>query len=392
MDLKCFGQEYCWYCVNRCSFCLQLAGCNYSELEDIRRTLRFCSQECSERLKTTIPLQTTLYQVSITQRDIVALGISGTGKTSNSELAYHVNFNLFTGEDISSRDSINAVAFFHSRSLHLQTFFQLSVRESGSHMTLSSSSLPQSMHGAISELTTLLMHSLSILSVKKELSLTHLHSSLRDQNKLSKMCQLDTTVAVKVLCPTLKVTLIHDMLKDEGKRTDPQCTSPSSCGSKDDERHQEMLYVDDNTLTSEKKTQSLDFYTLEITEDGLSKLLQVLPAECTVCTEFMMSVRSLNFTKKQYEQACSLPVNTVEKICLMHFCQANEILKLPLKEENDVNESHYKDLYDHFSKAKTCMKYIPAFGLRKIGNNVADSMQAVTNSLCQLCDLLYCGE
>ena len=236
------------------------------------------------------------------------------------------------------------------------------------------------------------MHSLSILSVKKELSLTHLHSSLGDQNKLSKMCQLDTTVAVKVLCPTLKVTLIHDMLKDEGKRTDPLCTSPSCCGSKDDEKHQEMLYADDDMLNSEKKTQSLGFYTLEVTEDGLSKLLQVLPAECTVCTEFMMSVCSLNFTKKQYEQACSLPVNTVDKICLMHFCQANEILKLPLKEANDMNESHYKDLHDHFSKAKMCMKYIPAFGLRKIGNNVADSMQAVTNNLCQLCDLLYCGE
>lgn len=153
-----------------------------------------------------------------------------------------------------------------------------------------------------------------------------------------------------------------------------------------------MLHTDGDTVNSENETQSLGFYTLEITEDGLSKLLQVLPAECTVCTEFLTSVRLLNFTKKQYEQGCSLPVDTVEKICLMHFCQANEILKLPLKKANDMNESHYKDLHDHFSKAKICMKYIPAFGLRNIGDNMADSMQAVTNSLCQLCDLLYCGE
>ena len=381
--------------MNRCSLCLQLAGSNYSELEDIGRTLRFCSQECSERLKTTIPLQATLHQVSIAQKeieDIVALDISGTGKTSNSELAYHVNFNLYIEADISSHDSLTAVAFFHSRSLHLQTVFQLSVRESGSCMTLSSQSLPQSMHGAISELTTLLMHSLSTLSVKEELCLTHLYSSLRDENKSSKMCQLDTAVAVKVLCPTLKVTLIHDMLKDERKITDSQCTSPSGYGSNDDKKHQEMLYADDDMVNSEKETQSLGFNRLEVTEDGLSKLLQVLPAECTVCTEFFMSVCSLNFTKKQYMQACSLPINTVEKICSMHFYQANDILKLPLKEANDMNESHYKGLHYHFSKAKTCMKYIPACGLRKIGDTIADSMQAVTNCLCQLCNLLYCGE
>lgn len=390
MDLRCFGQEYCWYCVNRCSFCLQLAGSDYSELEDTGRTLRFCSQECSERLKTTIPLHATLHQVSTTRKeieDIVALDISGTGKAPNSELMYYVNFSLYIGADVSSStasDSVtdlNAFAFFHSRCLHLQTIFWLSIRNSDSHITLSPSALPQSIHEAISDFTTLLMHSLSVSSVKEDLSLEHLYSLLRDQDKLSKVCELDTIVAVKVPLPTLKITLIHDMLKDERKNTDPQFTLYSS---KDDKKYREMLCGDVS------ETQSLGFM-LETTEDGLSKLLRVLPAECTVCTEFLISVCSLNFTEK-HDQAYSLPVDIVEKICFIHFCQVNDILKHPLKKTNDMNESTYKDLHNHFSKAEMCIKYVPAFGLRKIGDHIGDSMQALTSTLCQLYDLLYCGE
>ena len=391
MDLKCFGQEYCWYCINRCSFCLQLAGSNYSELEDIGRTLRFCSQECSEQLKTVIPLRTTLRQVPIAQeeiKDIMAIDICGTGKTTNSELGY-VSFNLYMGRDNSSCNSINAFAFYNSRSICLQTILQLSVRESGSHITFSSPSLPQAMQGAISELTDLLMHTLSFLTIKEDLPLTLLYKSFRDQNKLNKVCQLDT-VAVKVLYPTLKVTLIHDMLKNES--TDSQCISPSSCNSKDVKMHQEMLHTDGDTVNLERETQLLSFHTLEITEDGLSKLLRVLPAECAVCTDFLMSVHLLSFKEKLYKKRYNLPIKTAEKICLMHFYRANDTLKLPLKESNEMNESCYKDICDNFSKAKTCMKYIPAFGLRKIGDLIAESMQAITNTFCQLCDLLYCGE
>lgn len=389
VDLRCFGQEYCWYCVNRCSFCLQLAGSNYSELEDIGRTLRFCSQECSAKLKTTIPPCATLHQLSVTQdeiKDIVALDISGSGKAPNSELVYHISFSLYIGKDATSSSAsnsisdLNAFAFFRSRCLHLQTIFQLNVTVSDSHITLSPpSSLPQSMHmhEAISDLTTLLMHSLSVTSLKEDLSLEYLYSLLRDQDKASKVCELDTIVVVKAPLPTLKISLI---LNDERKIIDPQFTLHSS---KDDKKYPEMLCGDIN------ETQSVGF-TLEIAEDGLSNLLRVLPSECTVCTEFLMSIYPLNFTEK-CDQAYSLPVEIVEKVCSIHFCQVNDILKQPLKKTNDVNESTYKDLYDHFSKAKMCIKYMPSFRLRKIGDCIGDRTQALTSTLCQLYDLLYCG-
>ena len=404
LDLRCFGREYCWYCVNRCSICLQLTGSNYSELDDYGRQLRFCSQECRKRLMTTVPLQASFQQISIPEEgeNFVVLKVSGTGQTANSDLFYNVNLNVYIGEAVSSSRSddsvtgLNAFAFFHSRCLHLQTVLRLNVTECDSQITLSPLhlSLPQSVQESLNDITSLLTQTLAVVSVKDKLPLKYLYSFLTDLTSTvesSEMYPLNGTIAVKVPLPTLKVIVIHDLLKDTGESDIPK----HNLCVVNKEEDQGLLCCDSYPIMSDKEIkvpQSLHHLRIEIGEDGLLQLLRLLPTECVVSTEFSTSASLVKFTEKCCVQRYILPMKTIEKFCLNHLFGVNNILKLGLKGKNDANENAYGDLYEFFSKSKICMKYMSAFSLENVGDILGDTMPAITSTLCKLIDLLYCGE
>ena len=376
-DTKCFGREYCWYCVSRCSFCLQLTGSNYSKLEGFGRTLRFCSQECLEKLKTVVPLNVTLQQPPENSEKFVALKISGTGQIPISELVYHVNMIIYIGP---AGDSPNfkAFAFFQSRSFHLQIIFQLSVGEQESKVRLSP--LHELSQNVEDSFNILLLQSLSHLSLQEDLSLKSIYNFLMSESQRSIVCTLDTTVALKLPFPNLVVNTANadDLVKKAKKDTDLQHTESDK--EKDEDEGEAILEKASNFVIFEK------------TEEQLSEFLKALPANSVVSTKFSTSVSFMNFIENYQVQACYLTMTLLEKLCLMHFHKVNDFLRIPLKETNDSNETTYKILLEHLSKAKMCIKHIPALGLKNIGDDVGSKMKTFTSSLSQLCELLYCGE
>jgi hypothetical protein len=337
-------------------------------------------------------------------KDMVTVNISGTGKAPNTECICHVNLNVYIGENVSYSgvgDSVSdgsVFAFFSSRCHHLQTVFQLGIEERDSRLQLAPlhvTTLPQSIQDLepFNELTTLLMQSLTALSLKEYVSLKHLYGFLRDQAKLNQVSLLDSTVTVNVPYPTVKVTLVHDMLKDENEGADPQHSLHSMYLNKD----QELLCSGGDMINSkgegDVQSQPLLSDTLETTEDGFSQLLRILPANCIVGTEFATSKCLLNFIEKPGSiQECSLPMKTIKRVGLIHFYQVNNILKSPLMERNDMSETIYRNLHEHFTKAKMCIKYMPALCLKGVGDDVGDSMHAFITTLCHLYELLYCGK
>ena len=195
----------------------------------------------------------------------------------------------------------------------------------------------------------------------------------------SKVHQLDSILAAKVAFPTMKITIMHGMLKDAKEETHVDIPICELSLISEIKENQELLYSDSDGKQI-NDSQSLGSLTVETTEEGFSQLLRLLPADCVVCTICSTAVSSLNFPEKCLVQTFTnnLSVKTVEKFCLIHFHQINDILRLPLKETNDMNENTYKSLCDLVTKANMCMKHMPALSLRKVGDEVGSKMQAFT--------------
>ena len=358
---------------------MQLTGSNYSKLDNYGKTLRFCSQKCLEQLATTVPLEIAVHQTSPLQEDnekFVALKISGTGQVSNSELMYRVNLIVYIGATLSCGDSVTnlrAFAFFQCRSFHLHTIFPLCIGELDSENTISLLHAASPSQNVQDSFNILLQQSLSQLSLK-DLSLKNLYSLLMIRSQTSTdgvVCSLDTVVAVKLPFPMLKVSVIY---------ADSLLKEATDLGQLNKGRE----YGDREKVSG--------FLTLEKTEDGLSQLLKVLPVNYIVSTNFSTSVSLMNFIETYKIQACHLPMKLLENLCLMHFREANDVLGLPLRERNDKNEISYLKLLGHLTKAKMYIKYLPALGIKNVGDNVGNKMQTFTSTLSQLYELLYCGE
>ena len=342
--------------------------------------MRFCSQECLEKLKTAVPLKVALHQPQGDDGKCVALKISGTGQIPSSELVYLVSITIYIGP-ASDSASFKTFAYFQSRSFSLQVIFQLSVGEHKSKVRLSP--LHELSQNAEDSFNTLLLQSLSHLSLKEDLSLKSIHTFSMSKFQTSTesiACSLDTAVALKLPIPTLVVSIANadDLVKKAKSDTDSQHTES------DKEKDQ-----DGSEAVLEKAS---TFITFEITEDHLSGFLKALPANSVVSTKFSTSVSFVNFITNYHVQARYLTMKLLEEFCVMHFNEVNDVLRIPLNETNDSNETIYKILLEHLSKAKMCMKHIPALGLKNIGDDVGSKMRTFTSTLCQLCELLYCGE
>lgn len=329
IDTKCFG-AYCWYCIDKCCFCLKASGSEYSNVTSGEKILRYCSVECMKKLKEVSPLQLSvmkpekeLEQGTNMRPEFLRVKIQGSGILPNDELPAVVNVNVLLYVEKSIEEIYPVSLFYSCRSHHLQTFcYYNDVSSLSDLLTLEKSTFDLN-EGIISLLLNFCRHhQMSVMNSKQ------FYCALSRQYENAPLSMVSTVYSM--LLPVLKVSMLDINLITQNHETtngEPDCARAVKTGL--------------------------------VTEYQFRKLEEILPHNCALTVEFTNQIRTVHFNNCNSvpdSSFCSL----VKQVCSILISRIDALLEADEMDDIKSNEGLCDKLTQLCIKIELCLAKIPS--------------------------------
>lgn len=367
IDTKCFG-TYCWYCIDKCCFCLKASGSNYSSVASGGKILRYCSVECMKKLNEVSPLQLSVtkpakgFELGTNlNTGFLRLSIQGSGMLSNDEPPAITNASIILYVGKALEEVHPTSLFYYCRSHHLQTFCCCSDVSSLSEVLAMEKSvvgLDEHTKCIISLLLNFCQqHKMSVVSS------SHFYSVLLKQCENASLPM--ASIGYCMLLPVLKMSMLDIGLISQNHETsckstngDPDCVQAVKTGL--------------------------------VTEYQFRKLEEIVPPNCALTVEFTNQIRAVQFNDCDF--ICDRNFSSlVRQVCLILISRIDELLETDLKDDNKSNEPLYDNLTQLYIKIEECLEKMPIM-MRQDVCDMAWKAKCFISKLYILTSMLYNGK
>ena len=330
------------------------------------KMLRYCSSECFSNLAVTSQLKLT---VSATSGCLLSLKVTGSCIFTYDESVIHLKLLIYLQKG-TEEDSYPLLFFYQSRTDHLQAFFECDNFSTLADI-LKASKLSLSDNTGIGFIATLV----SVPLEAQSLSSSEFYSKLAAHRDSSQgaIPLSSSTIPYPLPVPLLKASLldIESLSKEKNASNEPNTKQKELTGG----------CVEVSNPCQQK---------FKLTEKQFAEAQQLAPPNCAMGVEFFTDLNLV-----QFDGSCSMLnegyISLVKKLFLILLHRVNQILQLPLKDDNRSNESVYEQLSLLYAKTELCLNLLPSAVKSFVGDYAQDMCHFISN-LTKLTNILYCGK